>query len=49
MRDWRTEQCKQGIADEFVNEATELLHCFGKLLEQLILQGLHEFRVDFLG
>ena len=41
----RSEQGKQGIADEFVDETAPVLDCGRQLLEQLVLQRPHQFRV----
>src|SRR5437667_2009763 len=45
----RAEQREQGIADELVDEAAELLHCSGQFFEQLILKRLHDFGVELFG
>ena len=48
MRDRCTEQSEQRIADEFVDEAAKLLDRCRQFLEQFVLQGAHQFRVELL-
>ena len=48
VRDWRPEQSEQRVADEFVDEAAKLLDRCRQLLEQFVLQGAHQFRVELL-
>ena len=49
MRVRRTEQCEQGVADEFVDEAAELFHRGGQFFEQLVLKHLHDLGVELFG
>ena len=44
----RPEQGEQRIADEFVDETAPVLDRCRQLLEQLVLQGPHQFRVELL-
>ena len=46
MRVRRAEQREQGVADELVDEAAELLHRSGQFLEQLVLKRLHDLGVE---
>jgi hypothetical protein len=45
----RAEQREQGIADELVHEAAELLHRSGQFFEQLVLERLHDLGVELFG
>ena len=49
MRVRRAEQCEQGVADELVDEAAELLHRGGEFFEQLVLKRLHDLGVELFG
>lgn len=49
MRVRRAEQREQSIADEFIDEAAELLHRGGQFFEQLILKSLHDLGVKPFG
>ena len=42
----RAEQGEQRVAEEFVDEAAEGLHRVGQFLEELVLQCLHDLRVE---
>ncbi len=46
VRGRRTKQGEQRIADEFVHEAAKILHRCRQLLEQFVLESLHDFRVE---
>ena len=46
MRVRRAEQREQGVADELVDEAAELLHRGGQFFEQLVLKRLHDLGVE---
>ena len=48
MRDRRAEQSEQRIADELVDETAEVLHGRGQFPEQIVLQRLHDLRVELL-
>ena len=48
MRDRRTEQSEQCIADELVDETAKVSHGRGQFLEQLVLQRLHDLGVELL-
>ena len=48
MRDRRTEQSEQCIADEFVDETTKASHGRRQFLEQFVLQRLHDLGVELL-
>jgi hypothetical protein len=45
----RAEQREQGVADELVDEAAELLHRGGEFFEQLVLKRLHDLGVELFG
>ena len=45
----RAEQREQGVADELVDEAAELLHRSGQFFEQLVLKRLHDLGVELFG
>ena len=48
MRHRRAEQSEQRIADELVDKAAKPLDRRGQFLEQLVLQRLHDLRVELL-
>ena len=48
VRGRRTEQREQRIADELVDEAAKILHRRRQLLEQFVLQRLHDLRIKLL-
>ena len=48
MRDRRTEQSEQCVADELVDETAKVLHGRGQFPEQFVLQRLHDLGVELL-